>query len=61
MATIIDPKLFSRIMALPKAERLDLLEFVGSASVGPMQLDKILSDLTSLPVDPGKDPMVEVA
>ena len=61
MATSIDPKLFFRIMALPKAERLDLLEFVGSASVGPQQLVKIVNDLTSHPVDPGKDTVCGVA
>jgi len=61
MATHIDPKLFSRIMALPKAVRLDLLEFTGSTYVGPVQLDQIVNDLTSLPVDPGKDQLVEVA
>ena len=61
MATNIDPKLFSRIMALPMAVRLDLLEFTGSTYVGPEQLEQIIQDLTSLPVDPGKDLMVEVA
>lgn len=61
MATRIDPSLFSRIMALPMAERLDLLEFIGSANVGPTQLGKILDDLTSLPVDPGTDITVEMA
>jgi len=55
MATQIDPVLFSRIMALPEAVRLDLLEFTGSATVGPVQLRKIVNDLSSLPVDPGKD------
>jgi hypothetical protein len=61
MATNIDPKLFSRIMALPKAVRLDVLEFAGSSSVGPTQLDKIVDDLLSQPVDPGKDSAVNVA
>jgi hypothetical protein len=58
MAMSIDPELFSRIMALPKAVRLDLLEFVGSASVGPQQLEKIVCDHSSHPVDPGKDKAV---
>mgnify|MGYP005671052349 CR=1 FL=1 len=60
MATDIDPKLFSRIMALPTTVRLDLLEFTGSTYVGPVQLEQIVDDLSSLPVDPGKDILVEV-
>ena len=61
LATAIDPELFSRIMALPKAVRLDLLEFIGSASVGSKQLEKIVNDLSSHPVDPGEDKAVNVA
>jgi len=61
MATNIDPKLFSRIMALPMAVRLDLLEFTGSTYVAPEQLELIIEDLTSQPVDPGNDTLVEVA
>jgi hypothetical protein len=61
MATDIDPKLFSRIMALPTAARRDVLGFIGSTYVDPVQLEQIVEDLTSLPVDPGKDLMVEVA
>lgn len=54
MATCIEPKLFLRIMALPAAERLDLLEFAGSTNIGPVQLKKIINDLMLQPVDPGK-------
>ena len=61
MATTIDPQLFSKIMALPKAVRLDLLEFVGSTPVGPKQLERIIDDLMSHPVDPGKGTAVKVA
>ncbi len=61
MATTIDPQLFSKIMTLPKKVRLDVLEFAGSTPVGPVQLDKIINDLMSTPVDPGKDAAVKVA
>jgi len=61
MATRIDPLLFSRIMTLPTAVRLDLLEFAGSTIIGPVQLEKIVNDLLSRPVDPGKDERVRVA
>jgi len=53
MTTKIDAALFTKIVALPKKERLDLFEFIGSASVGPIQFGKIINDLTSHPVDPG--------
>ena len=46
----IDPTLFSKIMSLPKAARLDLLEFAASASVGPEQLENIVKDM-----DPAND------
>lgn len=59
MATRIDPKLFSRIMALPKNARLDLLEFAGATGIGSAQLEKIVDDLTSQPLDPGQGTVAE--
>jgi hypothetical protein len=61
MATTIDPKLFSQIMALPKAERLDLLEFAGAATIGTAQLGRMVADLMSQPVDPGDGTLEKVA
>ena len=61
MATDIGPNLFLEIMSLPSELRLDLLEFAGSAHVGPIQLAKIVKDLKSLPVDPGQDLKDQVA
>jgi hypothetical protein len=61
MATRIDPDLFSRIMALPSAERLEMLELAGSMSLGSDGLGKILDDLTCYPVDPGDNVAIKAA
>jgi hypothetical protein len=61
MATRIDPDLFSRIMALPTAERLDMLELAGSANMEPERLGKMVKDLSRYPVDPGESGTIKSA
>lgn len=45
MTINLDAESFALIMTLPRAERLDLLEFVGSTPVTADYLAQIISDL----------------
>jgi len=41
----IDPDLFTKLMTLPDAARLDLLEFLGATPVGEDHLNKLIDDI----------------
>ena len=44
---MIDPSLFTRLMRLPDAARVDLLEFVGATPVGDAQLAEMIERMAA--------------
>ena len=43
----IDPNLFTRLMRLPDAIRVDLLEFLGSAPIADIQLSDLIEKISA--------------
>ncbi|SIO52747.1 hypothetical protein SAMN05444722_3117 [Rhodovulum sp. ES.010] len=44
----IHPNLFTRLMRLPAAVRIDMLEFLGATPVADAQLERMLHDVDRL-------------
>lgn len=42
----IDPNLFTRLMRLPDAVRVDLLEFLGSSPIADIQLSDLIEKIS---------------
>lgn len=51
MTRILEPHLFLQIMQLPQHIRLDLLCFLGSVSMGPVETQKIVNEFAALQDD----------
>lgn len=43
----IDPNLFTRLMGLPDAVRVDLLEFLGSSPIADIQLSDLIEKISA--------------
>ena len=43
----IDPNLFTRLMRLPDAVRVDLLEFLGSSPIADIQLSDLIEKISA--------------
>ena len=43
----IDPNLFTRLMRLPDAIRVDLLEFLGSSPIADIQLSDLIEKISA--------------
>lgn len=42
----IHPTLFNRVMQLPAGIRAEILEFIGSASIGDAEVERMLNDVS---------------
>jgi hypothetical protein len=51
----INPKDFARLMALPRSDRMDLLEFIGSTPLGRGETGKLVRRLTARDIDHGSN------
>jgi len=47
MNSILEPQLFSQIMDLPQQVRLDLLSFLGSATIAHDEIQNIVDELAA--------------
>lgn len=43
----IDPNLFTRLMRLPDAARVDLLEFLGASPIADIQLSDLIEKISA--------------